>query len=67
MATKLDTLAQVDDNGKALDSGWSIESIDKLAIDAFETKPIRASSYIPTPAKYSHSKCGLVNIKKYNR
>ncbi len=62
MATKLDTLSLVDDNGKALDSSWSIESIDKLAIDVFETKPIRASSYIPTPVKYSHSKCGLVNI-----
>ncbi|MFM7988362.1 MAG: hypothetical protein ACKPKO_54525, partial [Candidatus Fonsibacter sp.] len=49
--------------GQALGSGWSIESIDKLAIDVFETKPIRASSYIPTPAKYSHSKCGLINIK----
>ncbi|MFM7984580.1 MAG: hypothetical protein ACKPKO_35160, partial [Candidatus Fonsibacter sp.] len=60
MATKLDTLELVDDDGQALGSGWSIESIDKLAIDVFETKPIRASSYIPTPAKYSHSKCGLI-------
>ncbi|MFM7988997.1 MAG: hypothetical protein ACKPKO_57760, partial [Candidatus Fonsibacter sp.] len=64
MATKLDTLELVDDNGKALGSGWAIESIDKLAIDVFETKPIRASSYIPTPAKYSNPKCGLINIHK---
>ncbi|MFM7986233.1 MAG: hypothetical protein ACKPKO_43660, partial [Candidatus Fonsibacter sp.] len=40
-----------------------MESIDKLDIAVFETKPMRASSYIPTPTKYSNSRCGLVNIK----
>ncbi|MFM7988273.1 MAG: hypothetical protein ACKPKO_54065 [Candidatus Fonsibacter sp.] len=56
MATKLDTLALVDDNGKALESNWSVQSTDKLAIDVFETKPMRASSYIPTPTIYSNPK-----------
>ncbi|MFM7977723.1 MAG: hypothetical protein ACKPKO_00265, partial [Candidatus Fonsibacter sp.] len=63
MATKLDTLELVDDNGKPLGSGSSLKSIDKLAIDVYETKQLRASSYIPTPSKYSNSKCGLTNIQ----
>jgi len=63
MATKLDTLELVDDNGKPLGSNWSLKSIDKLAIDVYETKPLRASSYIPTPSKYSNLKCGLINIQ----
>ena len=36
---------------------------NKLSIDIFETKAMRASSYIPTPEKYSNAMCGLVNIQ----
>ena len=36
---------------------------NKLSIDIFETKAMRASSYIPTPEKYSNPTCGLVNIQ----
>ncbi|MFM7983208.1 MAG: hypothetical protein ACKPKO_28195, partial [Candidatus Fonsibacter sp.] len=63
MATKLETLELVDDDGKPLGTGWTLKSIDTLAIDVYETKPLRASSYIPTPSKYSNSKCGLINIQ----
>ena len=28
-----------------------------------EIKPVRGSSYIPTPVKFSNPKCGLINIK----
>ena len=44
-------------------SGWIFKKIHKIDLDVFETKPLRASSYIPTPEKYSNPKCGLVNIK----
>ena len=44
-------------------SGYKFEEIVKFDIDIFETKPLRGSSYIPTPEKYANSKCGLVNIK----
>ena len=37
-------------------SGWKIVSIDKLVVDIFETRPLRGSSYIETPDKYSNAK-----------
>ena len=61
--TKSENLAQVDKDGKPIGTGWAIASCDKLSIDIFETKPMRASSYIPTPEKYSNPKFGLVNIQ----
>jgi hypothetical protein len=39
-----------------------VKKYTKLAIDIFETKPLRASSYIPTPERFSNAKCGLINI-----
>ena len=48
---------------KANKSGYKFEKIVKFDIDIFETKPLRGSSFIPTPEKYSNPKCGLVNIK----
>ncbi|MFM7984918.1 MAG: hypothetical protein ACKPKO_36915, partial [Candidatus Fonsibacter sp.] len=62
-ATKLDTLELVDDDEKPLGSSLALKSIDKLAIEVYETKPLRASSYITTPSTYSNSKCGLINIQ----
>ena len=52
-----------DVEGKPMGSGWKIVSIDKLAIDIFETKPLRGSSYIETPEKYSNAKCARINSK----
>ena len=49
--TKSETLEQVDKDGKPIGSGWANVSFDKLSIDILETKPMRASSYIPTPEK----------------
>ena len=34
-----------------------------IDIDFYETKPLRAASYIPTPERYKHAKCGLINIQ----
>ena len=42
--TKSETLEQVDKDGKPIGSGWAIVSSDKLSVDIFETKPMRASS-----------------------
>ena len=42
--TKSVTLEQVDKDGKPIGSGWAIVSSDKLSVDIFETKPMRASS-----------------------
>ena len=61
--TKSETLEQVDEDGKPIGSGWANVSFDKLSIDILETKPMRASSYIPTPEKYSNALCSLVNIQ----
>ena len=63
LSTKSETLEQVDKDGKPIGSGWAIVKFDKLSIDIFETKALRASSYIPTPEKYCKSMCGLVNIQ----
>ena len=32
-------------------------------IETYKKKPVRGSSYIPTPDKYNHPKCGLINIQ----
>ena len=34
-----------------------------IFVECLTTNPQRASSYIPTPEKYSNPKCGLINIK----
>ena len=49
---------------KALESsGWSFDALLYTTLTIYETQPLRASSYIPTPAKISCPKCGLVNIR----
>ena len=54
MSSKIETLDQRDVEGKPMGSEWMIVSIEKLAIDIFETKPLRGSSYIETPETYSN-------------
>ena len=63
MASNIEVLGQMDVECKPMGSGWKINSIDELAIDIFETKPLRGSSYIKTPETYSNSRCALINIK----
>ena len=63
LSTKSEALEQADKGGKPIGSGWALVSFNKLSIDIFETKALRASSYIPTPEEYSNSMCGLVNIQ----
>ena len=50
MARNIDVFEQTDVEGKSLGSGRIIVSLDQLAIDIYEIKPLRGSSYIPTPA-----------------
>ena len=57
LTTKSETLETVDRDGKPIGSGWAIKLFDKLAIDLFETKPMRVFSFSPTPEKYSNPKC----------
>ena len=42
---------------------WRLTSIDSYAVSIYSIKRVRGSSYIPTPVKFSNSKCGLVNIR----
>ena len=44
-------------------SGWRIKQFEILSIEIYQIKPARGSSYIPTPAPYNNSRCGLVNIQ----
>ena len=44
-------------------SEWNLFQILTLFIKGFTIKPLRASSYIPTPEKYNHPRCGLINIQ----
>ena len=44
-------------------SGWVIIKFYYLKIFIYETRPVRGSSYIPTPIKFYNPKCGLINIK----
>ena len=46
-------------NDNVGDSGWIINRWNYIFVDCLTIKPQRASSYIPTPEKYSNSRCGL--------
>ena len=59
---KAETAEAFDDQGKLIGSGWSLKSVIKLAVDIFETKPVRGHSFIPTPEKYSYAKYGIISI-----
>ena len=49
MIEKVETL---EPKGSKTGSGWIIQSFDSLYVDIYETKQLRGSSYIPTPARY---------------
>jgi hypothetical protein len=50
-------------NEDGIGSGWRIKRWIKYTIDMFKIRPLRAGSYIPTPERYSNSRCGLRNVK----
>jgi len=50
------------ENTKHKGSGYSVKKIHRVFLKSYTVKPVRGSSYIPTPEKFAHSKCGLVNI-----
>ncbi len=47
---------------RAKGSSWTVKRIDTLFGIAHTLKAARGSSYIMTPAKWRHPKCGLINI-----
>jgi hypothetical protein len=51
------------ENTKHKGSGYSVKKIHRVFLKSYTVKPVRGSSYIPTPEKFAHNKCGLVNIK----
>ena len=51
MTTNKETLDQRNADNRPMGSGWSIVSSATLSIDMLETKPLKGSSYIPTPEK----------------
>ena len=65
MTSKVEVLDTRDVEGNPIGSEWKIVSIDKLAVDIFETKPTRGSSYIERPEHILqyNPKCGLINIR----
>ena len=67
LATMMDTLYLTDKDGKPIGSGWKIQTINMLCVDIFQTRDIRGSSYIETPCKFKHAKCGLANIQKHDQ
>ena len=46
-----------------LGSEWRIDRFTRFIVTCYTVKPLRASSYIPTPAPYNNPKCGLINIQ----
>ena len=62
--TMVDSQAsRIDSNSEINGSGWAIKQFLSFELISYETKPARASSYIPTPAPFNNPKCGLINIK----
>jgi hypothetical protein len=58
---KLKMMFEKDSNN--FGSSWMLDRFKQFSVSCFTIKPPRASSYIKTPTKYAHNKCGLVNIK----
>ena len=56
-------LNKILDDGNINGSGWFIYRWHYIFVECLTTKPLRASSYIPTPEKYANAKCGLINIQ----
>lgn len=51
----IQVLEQVVKDGRTIGSGYAIKSVDKICqIDINEAKPLRGSSYIPTPETSIH-------------
>jgi hypothetical protein len=44
-------------------SNWAIDKVIKLFAHTYTLKTKKGSSYIPTPARFAASKCGLINIR----
>ena len=61
--TMIQELEQKIEAIKLKDTGWSIKRIHVVYLKSFTENPVRGSSYIPTPEKYSNAKCGLINIQ----
>ena len=50
---------------KHKESGYTLRKINYLFVESFSIKPIRGSSYIPTPERFNN-KSGLINIQNYD-
>ena len=53
--------------GNVEGSDWRVLKFLSFNITIFKTKPVRASSYIPTPEPYNNAKCGLINIQNQDQ
>ena len=51
------------DTEKLEGTGWYLYDIEDIHLSVYQTKPLRAASYIPTPEKFNNPKCGLINIQ----
>ena len=51
-------LKKIIEDGNVEGSGWIIYRWHYIFVECLTTKPLRASSYIPTPVKYTNAKCG---------
>ena len=52
-------------NLKYKKSGYTLKKIHYIFVESFSIKPIRGSSYIPTPERFNN-KSGLINIQNYD-
>ena len=48
-------------------SGWTVKRIDSLFAVTHTLKAARGSSYLPTPERWKHPKCGLINIQNHDQ
>ena len=44
-------------------SGWSFDAMAYIYLTTYETKPLRAASYIVSPEKLRNAKCGIINLR----
>ena len=52
---------------KLVGSGWTVKRVDSIFAITHTLKAARGSSYLPTPARYAHPKCGLINIQNHDQ
>ena len=58
----IDQLDELYETFKHKSSGWALKKIHYVYLESYKNKPIRGSSWIPTPDKYNNSRLSVFKL-----